>query len=205
MDNETQSHIFEPFFTTKEPGKGTGLGLATVYGIIKQSHGYIWVTSVRDMGSTFQICLPQVEDLTEKAKHAEPQASAPVGTETVLVTEDQDGVRDVTCEFLRKCGYRILEAQSGHEAIAIAENSPEPIHVLVTDMVMPGLSGRDLARRMAELRPGIKVVCMSGYSEHVDQTPEADFFDALRLQKPFTREELARIVREAIDGPSARG
>jgi PAS domain S-box-containing protein len=198
MDKETQSHIFEPFFTTKEQGRGTGLGLATVYGIVKQSRGYIWVASEPDQGAAFQIYLPLVDEKVEAVKSSSPELLL-TGNETILVAEDEEGVREVASQFLRKCGYTVLEARNGHEAIAIAESHPDAIHLLVTDMAMPGLSGRETAAQIMRLRPGIKVVCMSGYSEHSELMQAGDFFD-LRLQKPFTRETMAQAVRNAIDG-----
>lgn len=203
MDKETQARIFEPFFTTKEQGKGTGLGLATVYGIVKQSRGFIWVTSEPDQGAAFQIYLPRVDEAVEEIKRP-GQEPAPTGRETVLVAEDDDGVRDVACQFLRKCGYRVLEARNGIEAVAIAGSYPERIDVLVTDMVMPGLNGQEAAARIAGLRSGIKVICMSGYSEH-SEIPLVEGLSVMRLQKPFTREAMAQAVRDAIDASTRPG
>ena len=200
MDKDTQAHIFEPFFTTKAKGKGTGLGLATVYGIVKQSRGYIWVASEPDQGSTFRIYLPRVKEAEEPASDSIP-ASLPTGSQTVLLTEDEEGVREVAGQFLRKCGYQVLEARNGAEAISIAREHPGPIHVLVTDMVMPGISGADTATSIAGMRPDIRVVFMSGYRDH-SELSQAGGMEAQRLQKPFTREAIAHAVRDALKGPA---
>ena len=169
MDVETQSHIFEPFFTTKGT-KGTGLGLSTVYGIIKQSGGYIWVYSELRRGTTFKIYLPRVASagehvtpiaVTEKAHKTEP------GTETILVVEDEANLRYLARLFLEKQGYKVIEAADGAVAMQIAVAHEGIIHLLLTDVIMPGMNGRELAQRISEIRPNVKVLYMSGYTENV--------------------------------------
>jgi PAS domain S-box-containing protein len=218
MDTETQAHIFEPFFTTKAPGKGTGLGLATVYGVVKQSDGWIWVDSKPGRGTTFQIYLPQVQEfvgyeasIAEIAPH-ESQApkestsrvvpaleTSAKGTETVLVVEDQDGIRDIVRESLRRNGYKVLIANDGDEALQMAAAYPDPIHLLITDLVMPNIGGRELAQRLTPLRPAMKVLFMSGYSEQSALEIEATSQSATVLQKPFSLDALARNVRCVLD------
>jgi two-component system cell cycle sensor histidine kinase/response regulator CckA len=229
MDTETQAHMFEPFFTTKAPGKGTGLGLATVYGVVKQSDGWIWVDSEPGQGTTFQIYLPRVEEpsveqswvdeckietikqsdakasqaLGESTSQTAPSlANSPKGTETVLVVEDQDGIRDIVRESLRRNGYQVLIAVDGNEALQMASAYPDPIHLLVTDLVMPNIGGRELAQRLTPLRPNMKVLFMSGYSEHSALDIEATSQSAIVLQKPFSLDALARNVRRVLDEPA---
>ncbi|MEK6779610.1 MAG: ATP-binding protein [Candidatus Deferrimicrobiota bacterium] len=199
MDEKTMERIFEPFFTTKEKGKGTGLGLATVYGIVKQSGGYIWVNSKPGQGTTFKIYLPRVdEEAVEEATRPSPPAEAG-GTETVLVVEDMEMVRTLVHEVLTRSGYTVLEATNGGEALALCGQRVEPIHLLLTDMIMPGMTGTELAARLRPLRPGIKVLFMSGYTEFgtIDNAglPAGSFF----IQKPFTTVNLARKIRETMD------
>jgi PAS domain S-box-containing protein len=203
MDAQTQAHIFEPFFTTKEQGKGTGLGLATVYGVVKQSGGFIWVYSELGKGTTFKIYLPRVD---------EPAASIPVvqmssqvfrGTETVLLAEDEQDVREVAREFLESAGYEVLEASGAEIALEIAAAHEGAIDLLITDMVMPGISGQELARRMRNLREGIKVIYMSGYSEHAAGEAAKCDAAAVVLTKPFSRSVLLRTAREVL--PVVRG
>jgi two-component system, cell cycle sensor histidine kinase and response regulator CckA len=198
MDAETQAHIFEPFFTTKEQGKGTGLGLATVYGVVKQSGGFIWVYSELGKGTTFKIYLPRVD---------EPAASIPVvqmsshvfrGTETVLLAEDEQDVREVAREFLESAGYKVLEASGAEAALEIAAAHEGAIDLLITDMVMPGITGQELARKMRKLREGIKVIYMSGYSEHAAEEAAKCDAAAVVLTKPFSRSVLLRTVREML-------
>jgi len=198
MDAEIQAHIFEPFFTTKEKGKGTGLGLATVYGVVKQSGGYIWLYSEPGKGTTFKIYLPRVEDPMDAARHERVSAETPSGSETILLAEDEREVRVVAREFLQLGGYTVLEAKDGHEAIEIAMRHAGPIHLLVTDMVMPGMGGRELAARLSAVRPGIKVVYMSGYTEYATVRQGDIEESAVLLTKPFTRTILARTVREVL-------
>ena len=220
MDTETQAHIFEPFFTTKAPGKGTGLGLATVYGVVKQSDGWIWVDSEPGRGTKFNIHLPRVEESRReesRGKESEAEesqaqaqlasktvpalATAPKGTETVLVVEDQDGIRDIVRESLRRNGYNVLIAVDGNEALQMASTYADPIHLLVTDLVMPNIGGRELAQRLTPLRPRMKVLFMSGYSEHSALDIEASSQSASVLQKPFSLDALARNVRRVLDEP----
>ena len=201
MDEATKSHIFEPFFTTKELGKGTGLGLATVYGVVKQSGGYIWVDSTPGAGTTFEIYLPQAAG---KASGPEPEEKASAshrGSETVLVVEDEAGVRELACQFLRVKGYTVLEASGGGEALEVAGRHEGAIHLLLSDMVMPKMSGGELASRLRVVRPEIRVAFMSGYSEFSRGDLGKDFPEAPMLQKPFSPATLVEIVREALARP----
>jgi two-component system, cell cycle sensor histidine kinase and response regulator CckA len=198
MDEETQAHIFEPFFTTKEKGKGTGLGLATVYGIIKQSGGFIWVYSELGKGTSFKIYLPRVKEAEVNFGAPKPVVELPAGTETVLLTEDEHDVREIAREFLESGGYKVIEAKNGKEAIAIAAEHRGKIDLLVTDMVMPGMTGQELAVQLQREHPGISVVFMSGYSEHA-ATEMADADPSVRLMtKPFSRGAILRTVREIL-------
>ena len=202
MDAETQSHIFEPFFTTKGT-KGTGLGLSTVYGIVKQSGGYIWVYSEVSRGTTFKIYLPRVPSVEEPAVHA---LTAPVqfqkvepGTETILLVEDEANLRYLARQYLEKQGYRVIEAADGAVAMQIAVAHEGIIHLLLTDVIMPGMNGRELAQRISEIRPNAKVLYMSGYTENVigqDGTLDAG---VRLLQKPFNLRDLKSKVREVLD------
>jgi PAS domain S-box-containing protein len=203
MSDATKARVFEPFFTTKEVGKGTGLGLSTVYGIIKQSGGYIWVYSEPGHGTTFKIYLPRVEATVAPAAPSPPPAVALGGAETVLVVEDQAEVRRLTHRVLAARGYRVLVAADGPEALRVAEQHPDPIHLLVTDVIMPGMSGREVALLLSPQRPAMKVLYLSGYADesivhHGVLEPGIAF-----LQKPFTVEALARKVREVLDAPPA--
>jgi len=199
MDETTQAHIFEPFFTTKGPGKGTGLGLSMVFGFIQQSGGHISVTSRREAGSTFVIYLPALE-VDESALEAwEPAEKLPAGTETVLLVEDEAGVRMLSRQILLTLGYTVLEAAQGDEAIQLVKNQKQAIDLLITDMVMPGMGGCQLAEEICTLRPGIKVLLVSGYtgdalSRHGGVPPGTHF-----LQKPFSMAVLAVQVREILD------
>jgi PAS domain S-box-containing protein len=199
MDAETQTHIFEPFFTTKEAGKGTGLGLATVYGVVKQSGGFIWVYSEVGKGTSFKIYLPRVEQPEDKGALTVAFAEAPRGTETILLAEDEQDVREVAREFLESGGYTVIEAVNGAEALRLAAEHEASIDLLVTDMVMPGMTGRELAGRLQQLRSGIAAVYMSGYSEQTAaETGRADATMRL-LTKPFSRGSILRAVREALN------
>ena len=201
MDPETQSRIFEPFFTTKRKGKGTGLGLATVYGIVKQSGGYIWVSSELGRGTMFKIYLPLVvgEQTVEAAKPDEPVAEPRQGSETVLVVEDEDPLRQLTREFLEINGYTVLEARNGPEAIKILERYKIPIQLLVTDVVMPEMSGLELVKRLTDVYPDMRVLYVSGYGD--DAIAHHGILDTsvALLKKPFTRISLAQKVREVLD------
>jgi len=198
MDAETQSHLFEPFFTTKAEGKGTGLGLASVYGIVKQSGGYIWVTSEVDRGTTFRIYLPPVDEPVEPI---EPfvTASKPLGgPETILVVEDDPTVRAMACTVLSGRGYRVLEAANGDEALKLEEVFDGPIDLLFTDVVMPGMNGRELALQFAERRPSAKVLYTTGYTK--DATFRQELVGGLNLlEKPFVPTALLRKIREVLD------
>jgi two-component system cell cycle sensor histidine kinase/response regulator CckA len=199
MDAETQAHIFEPFFTTKEPGKGTGLGLATVYGVVKQSGGFVWVYSEVGKGTSFKIYLPRVDQPEDKGSVPLPFAEAPRGTETILLAEDEQDVREVAREFLESGGYTVIEANNGAEALRLAIEHKTAINLLVTDMVMPGMTGKELARRLQHQHPAIGVVYMSGYSEQTAaETTQADA-SMLLLTKPFSRGSILRAVREALN------
>jgi PAS domain S-box-containing protein len=198
MDSETQAHIFEPFFTTKGPGKGTGLGLATVYGIVKQSGGWIWVFSELGRGTTVKIYLPRIEQVVPGGTSSASRPSCPRGTETILFVEDQEGIRDLARPFLEDMGYKVLEAGDGEAALKIAKQYKGEIHLLLTDVVMPKMGGHAVAKRMVVLRPGVRVLYISGYAEYA--APDQDSYDGgFRLQKPFAMDTLARKVREALN------
>jgi two-component system, cell cycle sensor histidine kinase and response regulator CckA len=201
MDTETQSHIFEPFFTTKGP-KGTGLGLSTVYGIVKQSGGYIWVYSEVGKGTTFKIYFPRVAERTETPAvvvPAEEAAAAEPGTETILLAEDEANLRYLARQFLEKQGYKVIEAADGAAAMQIAVAHEGVIHLLLTDVIMPGMNGRELAQRISEIRPQTKVLYMSGYTENVIGHNGTLDAGVQLLQKPFTLRDLKNKVREILD------
>jgi CheY-like chemotaxis protein len=204
MDEATKAHIFEPFFTTKEAGKGTGLGLATVYGIVKQSGGFIWVDSVPGEGTTFEIYLPQTAGKAAAENSEEGSPKTPAGSETVLVVEDEGGVRELACQFLRVKGYTVLEASGGLEALAVSRSHPGKIHLLLSDVVMPKMSGGELAARLLATRPDVRVAFMSGYSEFSRGDVGKEFPDAPVLQKPFSPASLIDIVRQALARPQTR-
>jgi len=200
MEASTRMRAFEPFFTTKGKGKGTGLGLSTVYGVVKQSGGYIEVNSEPGAGATFKIYLPKVEEALDSQKQAAELPASLHGTETVLLVEDELSLRKLSRHLLELCGYVVLEAENGTEALKISQEYNKTIHLLLTDVVMPGMSGRALADQLVKQRAAIRVVYMSGYTgqtvgEH-GVLAEGSYF----LPKPFTREALARKVREALDG-----
>ena len=200
MSPETRGRAFEPFFTTKRPGEGTGLGLATVYGIVKQSDGFIWCQSEPGRGTTFEIFLPERVGPPEPVERGGSAPLARGGGETVLVVEDEEAVRRMAARTLSARGYRVLEATDAAQALA---QEPEwgPIHLLVTDVVMPGLGGRELASALTARRPGLRVLYISGYTD--DEITRRGLLDAGApfLEKPFEAEGLARRVREVLDGP----
>jgi CheY-like chemotaxis protein len=202
MSATTKAHIFEPFFTTKERGKGTGLGLSTVYGIVKQSEGYVWLESEPGRGTTFKVYLPRVDAAVETTAPGLARTASLGGAETILVVEDQEPVRRLTRKILETQGYAVLAAADGPEALQMAERHAGTIHILVTDVVMPGMSGREVGRRLAAGRPEMRVLYLSGYADdsivrHGVLEPGLAF-----LQKPFTPETLTRRVREVLDAPS---
>jgi len=200
MDKETQQRIFEPFFTTKEVGKGTGLGLSTVYGIVQQSGGYVWVYSEVGRGTTFKIYLPRVEDEADRPPPvAEPPAARAITSGLVLLVEDEASVRELLRELLETAGYSVLEASRPGEALRIAQARAEPIQLLITDVVMPEMTGPELARRLAEMRPGLRMLFLSGYTEGVVVDKGLLGEGAHFLQKPFTGEVLEAKVREVLD------
>ncbi|MCI0488788.1 MAG: ATP-binding protein, partial [Blastocatellia bacterium] len=199
MDQETLSHIFEPFFTTKEQGKGTGLGLSIIYGIIRQSGGHLWAHSEEGKGATFKIYLPRVDDPDEAISSQTLSAEMPRGKETILVVEDEEMVRRLVSQTLEECGYAVLSACGGSEAALICRQQEKPIDLIVTDMVMPQMSGRELIERIAPLYPEIKVLYISGYTGkaifHNSQPESGTGY----LEKPFSPLSLARKVREVLD------
>jgi len=198
MDKETQSRIFEPFFTTKEKGKGTGLGLSTVYGIVKQSNGYVFAQSELGAGTTFYVYLPRVEDSAEELSPAQSQQSEAGGCETVLLVEDEESVRELVRLTLAARGYKVLEAENGECGLRVSESFKENIDILITDVVMPGIGGRELAKKLLALRPGISVLYLSGYTEDAVITQGAPGPSTAFLQKPFTLQNLAKKVREVL-------
>ncbi len=203
MDAELQSRLFEPFFTTKERGKGTGLGLSTVYGIVKQSGGSIWVYSEPGHGTTFKIYLPRCEEPLEEATVPDRPAAPAAGNETVLLVEDEPEVRRLVEKLLGLRGYRVLSAGSPADAIAIARRQEAPIDLLLTDVIMPGMNGRELARVLAGSRPRMRVLYMSGYTDAAISQQGILEPGTAFLSKPFTPDALARKVREVIEGPPA--
>ncbi|MFN2533559.1 MAG: ATP-binding protein, partial [Pyrinomonadaceae bacterium] len=199
MDHDTQARIFEPFFTTKGLGKGTGLGLSTVYGIVKQSGGNIWVYSEVGRGTTFKIYLPRFDEGTQEYKRQSVSDELVRGTETILLVEDEEMLRRLARQTLSMYGYHVLEAANGNEAISLAKRYADTIHLLLTDVIMPGLSGREVADKILEMRPEIRVVFMSGYTDdaivHQGVLEESATF----IQKPFLPDSLSRKMREVLD------
>ena len=192
-------HIFEPFYTTKEAGKGTGLGLATVYGIVKQNGGFVWVYSERGLGTTFKVYLPQVQSLSGEVRTAKLAEDCPGGCETVLLVEDEASVRQASRHFLVQSGYTVLEASDGEDALRVSRKHYGPVHLMVTDVVMPRMGGPKLAEHLAEERPDMKVLFVSGYAENtILQHGKIDVATRF-LQKPFSLKVLARKVREVLE------
>jgi nitrogen-specific signal transduction histidine kinase len=203
MPPEVRAHLFEPFFTTKEVGRGTGLGLSTVYGIVTQSGGHIAVETEVGRGSSFRVYLPRAPEADALARRKEPAGGLPRGQETVILVEDDDALRAVIHTILRRCGYQVLDARHGGDALVSCEQHAGPIHLLISDVVMPQMSGPQLAERLAWLRPGLQVLYISGYTDeavirHGVVNPAVAF-----LQKPFTPAALAQKVREILDAPPA--
>jgi two-component system cell cycle sensor histidine kinase/response regulator CckA len=199
MDAPTRARAFEPFFTTKGHGKGTGLGLATVYGIVKQSGGGVWVSSEPDVGTSFQVFLPRTSQAIAVHPSPPPVATPTTGTETILVVEDEGAIRTLVTRILSAAGYTVVTATNGAEALRVCEEMPEGIDLVLTDVVMPEMNGRILAEHLAQRRPGIKVMFMSGYAEDAIVHPELLEAETHFLGKPFTPDELTRKVRERLD------
>jgi PAS domain S-box-containing protein len=200
MDDDTLSHLFEPFFTTKEQGKGTGLGLSTTYGIVKQSGGYIWVESQVGAGTTVRIYLPRIDEVAEAPSATAEKSGAPPGSETILLVEDEEAVRNLLRDILRRYGYSVLEAENGPRAIEVCQAHPGPIDLVITDMVMPLMSGWEVADAVSSLRPKARLIYMSGYIEHVVVEQRVLESGVAFLGKPFTPETLGRKVRQVLDG-----
>jgi CheY-like chemotaxis protein len=199
MDAAIQAHVFEPFFTTKAKGKGTGLGLSTVYGIVKQSGGFIWVYSEPGKGTTIKTYFPKSEIMTAAPQtEAKPQIEF-TGLETVLLVEDEAAVRSLTSRILRDRGYNVLEAADGMEALNISQEYKSEIHMVLTDVVMPGMGGKALVSRIGELRPGVKTLFISGYTDNAISHHGILDSGVAFLQKPFTLDGLVRKVREVLD------
>jgi two-component system cell cycle sensor histidine kinase/response regulator CckA len=199
MDEETQTHIFEPFFTTKEVGKGTGLGLSTVYGVVNQSGGFVWVYSELGHGSVFKIYLPTVGESVQQTRPKELAPQLLCGTETVLLVEDEESVRTLTRSLLEEAGYQVIEARSGADALEVTASYSGPIHLLLTDVVMPGMNGPDLAERLAVTHPNMKALCMSGYTGTFANLNGLVDRCVRLIEKPFSREILLRMVREVLE------
>lgn len=197
------AHIFEPFYTTKKEGKGTGLGLATVYGIVKQSSGFVWVYSEPGMGTTFKIYLPRVRQGIGKLPPAKPVEVLPHGSETILLVEDEAPVRQSEREFLQLNGYVVLEAENGEEAVQVSRNYPGPIHLMITDVVMPHMGGARLAEQLALERPQMKALFVSGYAENTVLRHGAIDVTAYFLPKPFSLKSLARKIWEVLRAEQA--
>jgi CheY-like chemotaxis protein len=203
MSPETVAHIFEPFYTTKESGRGTGLGLSTVYGIVKQSGGYVWVYSEVGRGSSFKVYLPRVEEAAEALPAVKAASGEQKGSETILLVEDQPQVRELARMTLSEKGYTVLAASSPEDAESLCASHGTEIHLLLTDLIMPGVTGRELAKRLTSRHPKMRVLYMSGYTFGITtQTgmPSGLLEDGVTfLQKPFTPSALGEKVREALD------
>jgi two-component system, cell cycle sensor histidine kinase and response regulator CckA len=198
MDRNTQARIFDPFFTTKELGKGTGLGLATVYGIVKQSGGYIWVYSEVAKGTVFKIYLPRVDQSTQATKQGESEGAVFRGCETILLAEDSESLREMAREYLESVGFTVLEAASGPEALQKAKEFDKPIHLLLTDVVMPEMTGPELAKQMTALFPAIKIIFTSGYTDDVIARQGVLDPDVTFIPKPYRPKALAQKIRQVL-------
>lgn len=198
MSKEIQAHIFEPFFTTKEVDRGTGLGLATIYSIVEQSQGTIWVYSQEGQGTTFKIYLPQASGVASRPVSTQSQEQMPAGSETILLVEDNEGVRTLFSSVLQAQGYNVITAADGRTALQLVRDQVQPIHLLVTDIIMPYLNGKLLAEQLAQLYPDLKIIFMSGYTDNTvgELPPEVSF-----LQKPFSPVSLVHKVRQVLDAP----
>ena len=202
MTADTQAHIFEPFFTTKEVDKGTGLGLSTVYGIVKQSGGYVWVYSEIGQGSTFKIYFPRIDQPVEKVGVEKRPAGVQRGTETILLVEDDEQLRQLTSTVLAECGYKVLTAASTVEGLALCRGNHHDIRLLVTDVILPGMNGRQLAEQVVQISPHTRVLYISGYTSnaivHYGVLDSGLWF----LPKPFSLSALIAKVREVLDADS---
>jgi signal transduction histidine kinase/ActR/RegA family two-component response regulator len=198
MSAETKAHIFEPFFTTKEVGKGTGLGLATVYGVVKQSGGFVWVESAAGEGTTFEIYLPKASERASRHDADDKPAEITRGHETILVVEDENDVRELACEFLTMTGYSVLRARNGVEAIDLLRRRPGKIDLVLSDVVMPKMGGSELAARLPSVSPGTRILLMSGYSEYAVESQNEDKPRHQMLSKPFSRSTLIEKIRETL-------
>ena len=205
MDADTQRRIFEPFFTTKAPGEGTGLGLATVYGIVNQMGGYIWVYSEVGKGTSFKVYLPRVEEAVVAEAPSSVPPPPPRGHETVLVVEDSESLRDLIHELLTEQGYDVLSVTDGEEALALVQDGKRPPALVLTDVVMPKLSGAELVKRLKAIHPEVAVVYMSGYTSGAISTHGVLDEGAILIEKPFTAETLARTIRAALDRTAVDG
>jgi CheY-like chemotaxis protein len=197
IDEKVQRHLFEPFFTTKGAEKGTGLGLATVYWIVQQSNGYVDVHSQVGKGATFQIYLPRIQEPT-RSLGKQTNVQVPSGSETILLVEDEEIVRTLARRILLHCGYKVLDARDGDEAISICEQHPGAIHLLITDIVMPQMSGRELAERLMSMRPGLRVLYVSGHTDDAIVRYGVERSELSFLQKPFTLHSLSQKVHQVL-------
>ena len=203
MDEETLSHVFEPFFTTKPVGQGTGLGLSTVYGIVKQSGGYIWASSEPDEGTTFGVYLPPVSDVAEAPESETLPAEVSPGKETILLAEDEDAVLNLVSRVLRQGGYTVLEAASAEEALGVYERTDDEVHLLLTDVVLPGIDGHELAQRLIPEQPDMEVLYMSGYTRIAIMRRGAIGPETHFIQRPFSPDALVQKVREVLDAAAS--
>ena len=202
---EDLPHIFEPFYTTKPSGKGTGLGLATVYGIVKQNNGFIWVYGEAGSGTVFKIYLPCVNEGLRLSENAQPESHSELGgSETILLVEDEAAVRRATAEFLRLQGYNVIEARDGLDALALAQEQ-KTIHLVVSDVVMPRMSGGALAKEVARLRPGTQFLFVSGYAGKTILDHKVVDLETNFLQKPYTLRQLSSKIRKALDSAPTGG